>query len=143
MQGYGYGAFVDMFFHRNDGTVWLTYNYAHNLYLGAAVDLGLPAALALFGAVVLIAAACAGGIGRRRRDQAFPALGLAATALLAVHGLVDSPLFMPANGATYSLILGLAYAQSFPSGFSSRSRLESDRSAAARRAPSAGRGAEP
>jgi O-antigen ligase len=112
-QGYGYGAFVDMFYHRNDGAVWLPYNYAHNLYLGTLVDLGIPASLALFGAVALVTLACAKGIRLRRRNCHFPALGLAATILVATHGLVDSPLFMPANAATYSFILGLAYAQSF------------------------------
>lgn len=114
LRGYGYGAFAELFFHRNDGAVWLAYNYAHNLYLGAAVQLGLPATAALVASVFLIALACARGIGRRRRFSAFPALGLGVTALAAAHGLVDSPLFVPANAVTFSFLLGLAYAQAFP-----------------------------
>jgi O-antigen ligase len=114
--GYGYGAFAEMFFNRNDGAVWLAYNYAHNLYLGAAAQLGLPAAVALMTSVLLIAIACAGGVRRRRRFPAFPALGLGVTVLAATHGLVDSPLFVPANAVTFSFILGLAYAQAFSEG---------------------------
>jgi len=113
-QGYGYGAFAEAFFHRNDGAVWLAYNYAHNLYLGAAAQLGLPATAVLFATVLLIATACARGVGRRRRYPAFPALGLGVTVLAATHGLVDSPLFVPANAMTFSFVLGLAYAQAFP-----------------------------
>jgi O-antigen ligase len=113
--GYGAGTFQDMFYLWNDGAFWLKFNYSHNLYLGAAVDLGLPAVAALFGAVALITFSCVRGVRRRRRDQAIPALGVAATALVAVHGLIDAPLIVPANAATYSFLLGLAYAQSWPS----------------------------
>ena len=113
-QGYGYGVFAELFSHRNDGAIWKAYYYPHNLYLGAAVELGVLAALALFSTVALITLACATGVSRRRRHQAFSALGLAATILLACHGLVDSPLFVPANLMTYSCLLGLAYGQAFP-----------------------------
>ena len=124
-QGYGYGSFAEFFFHRNDGAVWLAYNYAHNLYLGAAIQLGLPAAAALFAAVLSIAWSCARGVHRRRRGPALPALGVGATALVAAHGLVDSPLFVPANAVTFGFILGLAYAQAFPSRSHRQSRAES------------------
>jgi hypothetical protein len=44
-----------------------------------------------------------------------PALGVAITSLIGVHGITDSPLYYPANAATFSFLLGLAYAQSWPS----------------------------
>ncbi len=115
LTGFGAGNFRDVFYLHNDGTLWKTFNYAHNLYLGAAVELGVPAATALIIAITMIAWSCFRGIERRRRDHALPALGVAITSLIGVHGLVDSPLYLPANAATFSFLLGLAYAQSWPS----------------------------
>ncbi len=114
LTGYGAGNFRDVFYLHNDGTLWKTFNYAHNLHLGAAVELGVPAAIILIFAITMIAWSCFKGIGRRRRDHALPALGLALTSLVGVHGLTDSPLYLPANAATFSFLLGLAYAQSWP-----------------------------
>jgi len=114
LTGYGAGTSLDVFFLHNDGSLWQAFNYAHNIYLGAVVELGLPAAAALFVAVGLVALQCLRGIARRGRDHAFAALGVGATVLVAVHGLFDSPLYLAANAATFSLLLGLAYAQSWP-----------------------------
>ena len=114
LTGFGAGNFRDVFYLHNDGTLWKTFNYAHNLYLGAAVEMGVPAATTLIIAIAMIAWSCFRGIGRRRRDHALPALGLAFTSLIGVHGLVDSPLFLPANAAPFSFLWGLAYAQSWP-----------------------------
>ena len=126
LTGFGGASSRDVFYLQNDGTFWNTFNYAHNLYLGAAVEMGIPAAAAMLAAVALVAVSCLKGIWRRRRDQAFPALGVAVTTLIVVHGLVDSPLYLPANAATYSFLLGLAYAQSW----STRAPLPSLRAAA-------------
>jgi O-antigen ligase len=115
LTGHGAGSARDVFYLHNDGAFWNTFNYSHNLYLGAAVELGIPAAVVLIAAVGLIAWICLKGVGRRQKDQVFPALGVSVTALVAVHGLVDSPLYLPANAATFSFLLGIAYAQSWPS----------------------------
>ena len=115
LTGFGAGNFRDVFYLHNDGTLWKTFNYAHNLYLGAAVEMGVPAATTLIIAIAMIAWSCFRGIERRRRDHALPALGVAITSLIGVHGLTDSPLYLPANAATFSFLLGLAYAQSWPS----------------------------
>lgn len=115
LTGFGAGSFKDVFFLHNAGEFWKTFNYPHNLYLGVAVELGLPAAAALLGAVVLIGVSCFRGIERRHRDQVFPALGVAVVTLVAIHGLVDSPLYLPANAVTFSFLLGLAYAQAWSS----------------------------
>jgi O-antigen ligase len=111
--GYGAGTALNVFYLHNDGTFWNTFNYSHSLYLGAAVELGVPAAVALIASVGLIVWSCLIGVWRRRRDQALPALGVSVAALVGVHGLVDSPLYLPANAATFSFVLGLAYAQSW------------------------------
>jgi O-antigen ligase len=114
LTGYGAGNSLDVFYLYNDGTMWGAFNYAHSIYLGAVVELGLPAAALLFASVGLVAFHCLKGIDRRGRDQVFPALGVSATVLVAVHGLFDSPLYLAANAATFSFLLGLAYAQSWP-----------------------------
>ncbi len=115
LTGFGAGNFRDVFYLYNDGTIGWTFIYPHNLYLGAAVEMGVPAAATLIIAIAMIAWSCFRGIERRRRDHALPALGVAITSLIGVHGLTDSPLYLPANAATFSFLLGLAYAQSWPS----------------------------
>jgi O-antigen ligase len=115
LTGYGAGTSYDVFYLFNDGTLWRALNYAHNIYLGAAVELGIPAAILLFAAVGLVVLSCYRGAHRRQRDQVFPALGVAVSLHVAVHGLVDSPLYLAANAATFSFLLGVAYAQSWPS----------------------------
>lgn len=114
LTGYGAGNSLDVFYLFNDGAHWGAFNYAHNLYLGAAVELGVPAAVLLLAAGGLVAFHCYRGVARRARDQAIPALGVAATLLVAVHGLFDSPLYLAANAATYSFLMGLAYAHAWP-----------------------------
>lgn len=115
IQGYGLGSFQDIFHLYDDGSVLPTLDYSHNLYLGTTVELGLPATLALLLAISGIVVTCIQGLSRRRRDHLYPALGVAATALVAIHGAVDSPLSLPANAITYSFILGLSFAQSWSS----------------------------
>ena len=55
---------------------------------------------------------CLRGVRRRRRDWIFPAVGLAASVLVAVHSLFDFSLQMPAVAITYACLRGAACAQS-------------------------------
>ena len=140
LTGYGAGNALDVFYTYNDGPKWTTFNYPHNLYLGLAVDLGLPATAVLITAVGVIGLTCLKGLRRRRRDQIFPALGVSILLLVAVHGLVDSPLILSANAATFSFLLGLAFAQSYPTRpatMSAHSRREPDQAAEGHREPAA------
>jgi hypothetical protein len=111
LTGYGGGTTYDVFYLFNDGSLWRGLHYAHNIYLGAAVELGIPAAVLLFAAVGLIAISCYRGTQLRQRDRVYPALGVALVIHVALHGLVDSPLYLAANAATFSFLMGLAYAQ--------------------------------
>lgn len=115
LTGHGYGAFLPAFrMYRDtalpDSGVW---DYAHNVHLEAAMDLGLPAAVLLYAALAVVLAACARGLLRRRRDQVYPAVAIAAAALLGVHGLVDFSVQMPAIAATLALLLGIGYAHAW------------------------------
>jgi O-antigen ligase len=110
--GFGYGTFADSFrlYDRIDSPVH--YDRAHNTWLENTFELGLPAALALFLAIGGLALTCLKGVRRRHRDWAFPATGVAATVLVAVHALVDFSLQIPAVAILYACIMGVACAQS-------------------------------
>ena len=115
--GHGLGTFRPAFLPYRDTTLpspqeW---DYAHNVALETAMDLGLPATLALFGAAAAVAGACLAGLKRRRRDHVYPATALAALVLLAAHGLVDFSVQMPAVAATLAFLLGIGFAQSWSS----------------------------
>jgi O-antigen ligase len=113
--GTGYGSFRDVFPLYRDASfedlrVW---DKAHSTYLENALELGIPAAAALCGAVLSCARCCWLGIRQRRRNRIYPAIGVATTALVAVHSAVDFSLQIPAVSVTYAFILGIACAQSF------------------------------
>jgi O-antigen ligase len=113
--GFGLGAFEPAFRLYRDASLPQAFivDMAHNTHLELAMDLGVPATLVLYTGFAAIAGTCLLGLVRRRRDQVYPAVGLSVMALLGVHGLVDFSLQMPAVAATFALLLGVAYAQSF------------------------------
>ena len=115
--GHGFGAFQPAFQPYRDTSLSsaVEWDYAHNVHLETAMDLGLPAALALYGALAVVVAGCFRGLRRRRRDHLYPATALAALTLLAAHGMVDFSLQMPAIAATLALLLGIGFAQSWSS----------------------------
>lgn len=115
--GSGYGTFPDIFhlYRTETSLLWSRADKAHNTYLENALELGIPAAAALVLAIAGIAFVCARGIRNRRRDAYFPATGLAVTVLVGVHSIPDFSLQIPAVALTYSLILGVACAQSWSS----------------------------
>ena len=113
--GHGFGAFLPAFRIYRDTTlpapnVW---NFAHNVYLETAMDLGIPGALLLFLSLGLICATCLRGLVRRRRDHVHPAVAVASATLIGAHGTVDFSAQMPAVAATLSLLLGIGFAQSW------------------------------
>jgi len=117
--GTGLGSFGGVYHQRRgaDVPVWAAHaDRAHNGYLELAVEGGLPALVGmvlLFGFLFLL---CAYGLLHRRRDRVYPALGLAATVLVALHALVDFSLAIPAIGITFMTLLGVACAQSWSNG---------------------------
>jgi O-antigen ligase len=111
--GTGYGTYADAFKpynHPGTGTYFL--DKAHNTYLQMIMELGWPAAAALLSSVGLLVLGCLRERSRHGRSAVPTAVLAACSALVAVHSLVDFSLEMPANAATYALILGLVCAQS-------------------------------
>lgn len=95
------------------------FQHAHNLYLQAAVDFGIPGLVALLALLVgsgaSMAAAVGRGASRSAANQPLTALtiGLFGSLLaLAVHGLVDAPLVAPRGYALAFALLGMAAALS-------------------------------
>lgn len=111
--GFGYGTFADSFrlYRSDDITGYL--DRAHNTYLENIFEFGWPAALLLFGVIGSCAVTCYRGLRRRGRDWLYPALGLSATTLTAIHAWFDFSLQMPAIAMTYAAIMGVACAQSY------------------------------
>ncbi len=116
--GQGLGSFPSIFpiYRDTSLTMLQRFDHAHNLHLEMLMELGIVATLLLYAAVLVILARCASGLYRRRRGQIYPAVALATTTLLGLHGFIDFSLQMPAIAATYAFLLGLGFAQSFPSG---------------------------
>jgi O-antigen ligase len=111
--GTGYGTYADAFKaynHPDTGTYFL--DKAHNTYLQLIMELGWPAAAALFSSLGLLVLRCLQGLFRHDRSGAYPAVLAACSVLVAIHSLVDFSLEMPANAATYALLLGVGCAQS-------------------------------
>ena len=105
--GTGYGTYADAFRaynHPGTGTYFL--DKAHNTYLQMIMELGWPAALALYAGLGLLVFRCQQG-----RSAVYPTVLASCSVLVAVHALVDFSLEMPANAATYALLLGIGCAQ--------------------------------
>jgi O-antigen ligase len=114
--GVGLGGFHDIFQMYRDSRLdyeVATFDRAHNTYLELALEIGLPAFLVMLAILVGIVAVCVRGLLTRQRDVVYPAAGIAASALLALHSAVDFSLQIPAISVAYALLMGAAYAQSF------------------------------
>lgn len=114
--GSGAGSFQEAFRpYKTEALGGFTWDLAHSSYLENAMELGWAAALALVLAIAGPVYRCFAALRERRRRRYFGAVGLAATVLVGLHATVDFSLQMPAIAAAYALLLGLAWAQSWPS----------------------------
>ncbi|MBK8175535.1 MAG: O-antigen ligase family protein [Rhodospirillales bacterium] len=113
--GTGLGTFEEAFRFYRTSDINGHFNMAHNTYLENVLELGVPAALALFGVFAFFLGLCAWGIRQRRRDSVYPCVGFAVSVLVATHATVDFSLQIPAVTATYMLIMGAACAQCWSS----------------------------
>lgn len=113
--GTGLGSFEEVFRFYRTPQIHFFYLKAHSTYLENVLELGLPAALALFGVFAWFLVVTYRGIRARRKDAVYPCIGFAATVLVAVHSIVDFSLQIPAVTATYALLMGAACGQSWSS----------------------------
>jgi len=113
--GFGYGTFTDSFRLYRDDHLAAHFDKTDNIYLENIFELGWPAAATLFLLIGWVSLRCLQGAFRRGRDWVYPATGVAATVLVAIHSLLNFSLQMPAIAVTYAAILGVAFAQSYSS----------------------------
>ena len=109
--GFGYGAFQEGFrLYRSEETTGI-FDKTHNTYLENSFELGIPAVVSLLLALIGMAFITARGVFKRRRDWLYPATGIAAITLVAIHSFVDFSLQIPAVAIVFSAIMGAALAQ--------------------------------
>ena len=90
---------------------FVNYKYAHNDYLHFAAEFGLPG-LAMLAAIVLLSLWQAARAQLERHDRTMRGLGcgvLMAIVALLIHTAVDFNLQIPANAATFVVILAVGW----------------------------------
>lgn len=116
--GWGGGSFVWVYPQfQPAGGAWpdSLLDLVHSTPLEAVVEFGLPAALVIHLSLAWTFFLCVSGAIARQRDMIHPRLAVAATVLVAVHGLVDFPLQIPGIAMIYAAVLGAGVAQSWSS----------------------------
>lgn len=111
LTGSGGGSFYGVFPNYQAPNLPGFHLHAHNDYLEFAVELGVPAALAL-AAFVSLALWSAWRVQRERRTRLYQGAGFAVTMTVlwaAIHSTTDFSLQMPANALTFVTILALAF----------------------------------
>lgn len=110
--GVGFGCFEQAF--TRVQSVQLTYvaDHAHNDYLEAAAELGIPGAAILFGVFFWLAARTLQAALRARSSLARSlALGsFGGEGALLIHSIADFNLHIPANALVFAVVFGLGYA---------------------------------
>ena len=109
--GFGYGAFREGFRLYRSEEIPGVIEKTHNTYIENSFELGIPAAVSLFLALIGMVLIATRGVFHRRRDWLYPATGIAATVLVAIHSFVDFSLQIPAIAIVFSAIIGAALAQ--------------------------------
>jgi O-antigen ligase len=111
LTGTGAGSFGSTFPAYQGEKVALYYDHAHNDYLQFAVELGIPASLLLL-AFAVLSLAVAIRAQFQRQDSWLQGMGFTATmAIIAmgIHATVEFNLRIPANAATFIVMLALAW----------------------------------
>ena len=111
MVGAGSGSFAQIFPMYCSEVIEIPFTRAHNTYLENALELGIPAAAMLVLALMWILLICFTALRHYGRRANIPCMGLAITALIGTHSLVDYTMTVPAIAATYAALLGVSCSQ--------------------------------
>lgn len=109
--GYGFGAFDQLFALNRDERFFLFFDYVHNDWLELAVEVGLPAAMALWIACGLTFLICVRGAFQRKQGRLPALVACTVWLLIAIHALVDFSLAMPAIMIWVAAVVGIGCAQ--------------------------------
>lgn len=113
--GTGFGTYPDTITAYRDGLIpsSVLWDKAHNTYLENAAELGIPATIALNLSILWLVLICLRGSFTRQRGWLPPAIGVAASLLVAIHATVDFSLQIPAVTTLYAFMMGVAVGQSW------------------------------
>ena len=108
--GYGAGSFAQLFpmFANELTSHW---DKAHNDWLETIFDLGWPAALLWFSALVGLCTRCLANVFRRDSGRIYPMVGCSACILVGLHSFADFSLQVPAVAITFAAMLGVGVVQ--------------------------------
>lgn len=116
MLGHGIGAFQDSFRqHVPFEAASAEWSLAHSSYLENLWEMGLPAALAFYAALVWVAVVIVRGAITRKRNRIYSVVALSCLVAGGLHSLVDFSLQMPATSAMFAFLLGIGWAHAWPS----------------------------
>ena len=110
--GYGLDGFQPVFRLYQRGMV-MEFVHAHSDILESLLDLGIPAGLTLWLAIITAVSGLARGIARRRRHGLYPCLALGCTIIVFGHCMIDFSMQIPGDVGTWALLLGCGLAQSW------------------------------
>lgn len=112
LMGNGLGTFPIIYTRYQTSFLTQYVNHAHNDYLEVASDLGIPAALALFGSIVwlLIRALRISFRAESRFERNLSLACVGSIVAILLHSLTDFNLYIPANALVFAVILGLTSA---------------------------------
>jgi O-antigen ligase len=111
--GVGLGGFPFAFPAYRMGSFWGVWDRAHNVLLEIAVEGGVPLAVVVTLAWVLVLLLLVNGVRQRRRDTVFPVAGLTVAAMALAHAMIDFSLQIPGFAIPSMAIIGIGAAQSF------------------------------
>jgi O-antigen ligase len=111
VSGTGLGSFEDAFRLYRSADINGRFSLAHNDYLEAAMELGLPAAGAMLLAVLWLLGMAWRELRARRRGAIVPCIAVAVSLQLGFHSLLDFSMQVPAVVITYVTLLACALAR--------------------------------
>jgi len=116
--GTGLGTYESVFGRYQTNLLDYRYEHAHSDYLEFAMELGVPAALLLFGGLwaLLAGAARAAVVGNDREGQVLAAGCAGALVAILLHAISDFNLQIPANALLFCWIAGTATARAAQAG---------------------------
>ena len=111
--GVGLGGFQYAFPAYRTGNLWGIWDRAHNVLLEIAAEGGIPLALVVVLAWILVLLLLLHGVRQRRRDTIFPVAGLTVAGAALIHAMMDFSLQIPGFSIPAMALIGVGAAQSF------------------------------
>lgn len=115
--GTGQGTFAYAFpaYRSPNVSMWGVWDMAHNSLLEIAADMGLPIAVLVVAAWLIIFAVLIRAVYVRRRGLVVPVAALSVALLGVLHSMIDFSLQIPGYAIVALALVGTGLAQSFPS----------------------------